>query len=258
MRCKIVLNVRPEITGNVIPVSYQYELTSCIYKKLTSNYSNFIDWLYLNGYSEKIVQKYKLFSVSNLYIPKIKVTNDRLEILTRKIQFWISFLPEKGTIDFINEVLLNQIIVIGDSISKVEFEVESISEYGISDFYETMDYLSLSPIVVTVIRKNRSIGYLSPDDAYYPEYLLNHLLDKYYLVYGREFPYDTNYSFSLLSEPKRRGIYIKRFTDNESKVIGYMYKFRISMHPELHHLMYSTGVGDKIGLGFGCIEVLDD
>ena len=77
------------------------------------------------------------------------------------------------------------------------------------------------------------------------------------MIYGEEFPYDPNYNFTLLSLPKRRGIYIKRFTHQESKVIGYMYKFRMSMHPILHKLMYSTGIGDKIGLGFGCIELLD-
>ncbi len=257
MRCKIVLNVRPESTGNILPVSYQYELVSCIYKKLTYNYNKFVNWLYLNGYNETIIQKYKLFSVSNFYIPKIKVTGDRLEILTRKIQFWISFLPDKGTMNYVNNVLLNQVIVIGDTISKVEFEIESITEYGVDDFYPTMEYLSLSPIVVTVIRRNKSIGYLSPEDNFYSEYLINHLLDKYQMIYGEEFPYDPNYNFTLLSLPKRRGIYIKRFTHQESKVIGYMYKFRMSMHPILHKLMYSTGIGDKIGLGFGCIELLD-
>ena len=47
-----------------------------------------------------------------------------------------------------------------------------------------------------------------------------------------------------------------RFTPDESKVIGYMYKFRVSMDPLLHQIMYETGIGEKVNLGFGCIEIL--
>ena len=39
-------------------------------------------------------------------------------------------------------------------------------------------------------------------------------------------------------------------------VIGYMYKFKLSMSPILHQIMYETGIGEKVNLGFGCVEIL--
>ena len=47
-----------------------------------------------------------------------------------------------------------------------------------------------------------------------------------------------------------------RFTPEESKVIGYMYKFKLSMSPILNQIMYETGIGEKVNLGFGCVEIL--
>ncbi|WP_455505530.1 CRISPR-associated endoribonuclease Cas6 [Coprobacter sp.] len=52
-------------------------------------------------------------------------------------------------------------------------------------------------------------------------------------------------------------MFIKRFTRDESKIIGYMYKFKLTLHPVLHQLIHNTGLGDKVNLGFGCIEILE-
>lgn len=257
MRFKIVLVVRNEAFGNILPVSYQFELSSCIYKKLTENRNKYNEWLKMNGFVPDNNIKHKLFSLSNFYIPKIKVEEDRLHVLARKVQLWISFLPERGTTDFVKSVLSNQVLLIGDKKSQVEFTPESIEEISKAEFPDSIDYLSLSPIVVSTLRQNKSVEYISPEDPNYSQTLMNLLLDKYEHFYGHEFPYEPDCNFELLSIPKRKGIFIKRFTDEETKIIGYMYKFRFSVHPSLHHLLYNTGLGDKVGLGFGCVEILN-
>ena len=86
---------------------------------------------------------------------------------------------------------------------------------------------------------------------------MNHILEKYRHFYGKDFSDNMNFNFELLSEPKRKGIFIKRFTKEESKIIGYMYKFKLTLHPVLHQLIHNTGLGDKVNLGFGCIEILE-
>ncbi|MEG1188190.1 MAG: CRISPR-associated endoribonuclease Cas6 [Bacteroidales bacterium] len=257
MRFKIVLVVRNEAFGNILPVSYQFELSSCIYKKLTENKKEYNEWLEMNGFIADNNIKHKLFSLSNFYIPKIKVEEDRLHVLARKVQFWISFLPERGTAEFIKKILTNQVLLIGDRKTQVEFVTESIEEINKVDFPKSIDYLSLSPIVVSSLRQNKSVEYISPEDLNYSQTLMNILLDKYRHFYGHDFPHQPDYSFELLSTPKRKGIFIKRFTEEETKIIGYMYKFRFKAHPALHHLIYNTGLGDKVGLGFGCVEILN-
>lgn len=256
MRFKIVLLVRNEVFGNILPVSYQYELSSCFYRKITENRSAYMNWLAQNGFTAEKNLKHKLFSLSNFYIPKIKVEEDRLQVLARKVQLWISFLPERGTKEFLNQVLSNQTLLIGDKKTQVEFLVESIEPIQTTDFTTSVDYLSLSPIVVSNVRQNKSVEYISPDDSNYTNSLLNNLLEKYRHFYGKDFPHDPVCKFEVLSMPKRKGIFIKRFTEEETKIIGYMYKFRIDLHPQLHALLYNTGLGDKVGLGFGCVEKL--
>lgn len=256
MRFKMILLVRSEAFGNVLPVSYQFELSSCIYRKLTENRKDYTDWLRMNGFDESSNLRHKLFSLSNFYIPKIKVEEDRLHVLARKVQLWISFLPERGTKEFIENLFQNQFLLIGDRKTQVEFEVEGIEEAGKAEFPKSIDYLSLSPIVVSTLRMNKSVEYIGPDDPNYTEALLQTILDKYQHFYGREFPHDPQLKFELLTQPKRKGIFIKRFTEEEAKIIGYMYKFRLHLHPILQHLLYTTGLGDKVGLGFGCVEMI--
>ena len=257
MRFKLILTVNSEHSGNVLPVSYQYELSSCIHRILTDNKELYEQWLRMNGFLPEMSVKYRLLSISNFYIPKIKVETDRLFILSKRVQLGISCLPERGTEDFIKALFAGKILLIGDRHTQVELQVDDIIKTDMDSYPETLSYLSLSPIVFVHVRPNRSIEYVSPYTPGYGEVLLNHILEKYRHFYGKDFSDNMNFNFELLSEPKRKGIFIKRFTKEESKIIGYMYKFKLTLHPVLHQLIHNTGLGDKVNLGFGCIEILE-
>ncbi len=257
MRFKLILTVKSDRFGNVLPVSYQYELSSCIHRMLTENKELYEQWLRINGFLPELSVKYRLLSISNFYIPKIKVETDRLFILSKRIQLWISCLPERSTEEFINTLFAGKNLLIGDRHTQVDLQVDDIIKTDVETYGETLNYLSLSPIVFVQVRPNKSIEYVSPSTPGYEEILLNHILEKYRHFFGKDFSGDMNFSFELLSEPKRKGIFIKRFTKEESKIIGYMYKFRLTLHPVLHRLIHNTGLGDKVNLGFGCIEILE-
>ncbi|MBQ8424136.1 MAG: CRISPR-associated endoribonuclease Cas6 [Coprobacter sp.] len=257
MRFKLVLTVQSEFTGNVLPVSYQYELTSCVHRILTEDRVAYEQWLGMNGFLPEMNTRYKLMSVSNLYIPKIKVEEDRLCILAKRVQLWISTMPERGTEEFIQRAFLGREILLGDRRSQVAFKIDEIHKSEPVEYTETMSYLSLSPIVISCMRNNRSFEYIGPDCPDYEEFLMQSILEKYQYFYGKEFPYEFDFKLELIAPPKRKGIFIKRFTREESKVIGYMYKFKLTLHPILQELIHKTGLGDKISLGFGCIEIYE-
>lgn len=257
MRLKLVLLVQSKMCGNILPASYQYELSSCIHKKITENAELYEMWLQMNGFPYYNDANHKLFSISNFYIPKIKAEEDRLYILAKRVQLWISFLPERGTREIIERIFDNQILCIGDKRTRVQFLVESIKECTDPVFSAQMEYLSLSPIVFTLPRPNLTFEYLGPEDDNYPMLLMENLLEKYRYFYGKDFPGEPECRFALLTPPKRKGIYIKRFTPSESKIIGYMYKFSLRVHPTLHRLLYHTGIGEQINYGFGCVEILN-
>lgn len=256
MRFKLVLAVKSESFGNVLPVSYQYELSAAVYRRIRENYEAYLHWLSSNGFAPVDDFRNRLFSFSNLYIPRIRVEGDRLHILVKKVQMWISFLPVRGTREFVELLFSGVSFVLGDRRSRVELAVEEIIDCPSPEFSVESEYLALSPIVFMLARSNRSMEYIGPDNPSYTDCFYHSILAKYERIFGRPFEGDDRFSWSLLSEPKRKGIFMMRFTPDESKVIGYMYKFRVAMDPLLHQIMYETGIGEKVNLGFGCVEIL--
>lgn len=63
-------------------------------------------------------------------------------------------------------------------------------------------------------------------------------------------------TFTLLSQPRQKGITIKAGTPQQSKLVGYQYNFKIKADAELLRMGYYCGFGEKNSLGFGCCETL--
>ncbi len=256
MRFKLILSVHAEKYGNVLPISYQYELSAAIYHRVRDHMDDYTQWLSSNGFTPTDDLRHRLFSYSNLYIPRIRVEGDRLAILVKKVQMWVSFLPVRGTQEFVQQLFSGMNLVLGDKRSRVALEVEQIVESPAPNFEREMSYLALSPIVFMEPRSNRSIEYIGPDNPGYLDRFKQNLLNKYEQVFGVPYEGELNFSWELLSEPKRKGIFVMRFTPDETKVIGYMYKFKLIADPIFHQIIYETGVGDRGNWGFGCIEIL--
>ena len=64
-----------------------------------------------------------------------------------------------------------------------------------------------------------------------------------------------DFDFKLLSAPKQKLVTIKPYTDNETKVRGFVYSFRLKAPVALQELGYYAGFGEKNSMGFGCGEV---
>src|SRR5690554_3622262 len=88
MRFKIVLH---KISGNNIPINYQYPLSSAIYKILDKGDSEYAKFLHEEGYGKG----YKLFTFSDLKL-RFKLENgDRMKFLDNHVEFFAHFhVPE--------------------------------------------------------------------------------------------------------------------------------------------------------------------
>ena len=149
MRFKLVLSVKSESFGSVLPVSYQYELSAAVYRRIRENFELYLHWLSSNGFAPIDDCRNRLFSFSNLYIPRIRVEYDRLHILVKRVQMWISFLPVRGTHEFVKQLFSGETFVLGDRRSRVELEVEDIVECPAPGFGEEAEYLALSCLLYT-------------------------------------------------------------------------------------------------------------
>jgi len=256
MRFLIKLNVNKNKYGNILPMNYQYELSSTIYKILFSASEEYAKWLHDNGYRQIDSGKtFKMFNFSRLYIPQSKVIkgSDRIVILSQEVSFYISFLPDIGTEKFITGIFSNRIFNLGDSKSKVAFEVLGVEAEPSPLYNEEMECYSLSPIVISKKDENGYKKYLSPHDCMYEDALEIGIKSKYEAFYGNKLNFKIK--FELLTEPKSSLVTIKSGTPEETKVRGYNYSFKIKAPVEIQKVIYEAGIGELCSQGFGCVKV---
>lgn len=256
MRFKITLEVDPQAYGSILPISYQYELFSAVNKLITSNMPAYLSWLGDNGFSLDDDLNYPLYSVSNLYVPKIFVKGDRLQINVPRVQFWISVYPEIGTREFLTKVFVGTSLVVGDWVSRVLFHVTAMDDVSPVVYQNEMEYQTLSPIVVKGMRSNGSIEYLSPSSSYFSEFFIQALIERWEHYNRRPYTGDRRFVFQLLQEEKRKAVSVNVSRGRTHKVIGYMLKFRLVLDPKLQELAYVCGLGDCNNMGFGYLELL--
>lgn len=256
MRYKITLDVAAEVYGSVLPISYQHELSMAVRKLVTANTDDYHSWLSLNGFTDMECNRVNLYSVSNLYIPKIYVQSDRLQINAPRVQFWMSFYPEEQTTAFINHVLMGKEIVLGDSQSRVLFRVSGIDVVSPVVYQNVMEYQALSPVLVLGLRRDRTVEYLLPYNRYFAEFFVQDLIERWECIHHRPYYGDRNFRFELLQGEKRKAVSLTNHNGIEEKVVGYLIKFRLTLAPELQEIAYVCGIGDYLDCGFGYLELL--
>jgi len=242
----------------ILPLNYQYELSSWIYHALNSADPAFATWLHDKGYTDDRKQ-FKLFTFSNLVIPQRRIQADRLEIRSRDISMLISMLPDEMVSHFITGLFQDQSFTLGDRLTQVPLKVISVEGLAEPVFSGNMSFRVLSPLLISYkYPEERYARYLSPDDALYPVLFFRNLKEKYKAFMKKEIHFhEQDGRIEIQTEPRKKGILIKAGTPSESKIIGYQYDFRIAAPVELLRLGYYTGFGEKNSMGFGCGEVMN-
>ena len=237
-----------------LPLNYQYELASWIYRTIAEGDRDYASWLHANGFSNG-GKTFKLFCFSHLNVPKRAIAGDRLHVLSPEITFKLSFLPERSTEEFIKGVFQNQAITLGDRISQARFRVSSIALEPKQEFTSWGVFKTLSPLVVSTAREDRTKAYLPPTDSRYGALLIGNLKQKYKTFYGEDHIDTIKPEFELLGESKQKGIMLKQSGETPIKVIGYQFTFRLSADAALLQMGYAAGFGEDNSMGFGMCQV---
>ncbi len=255
MRFKLTLQIQPEAMGRELPINYQYPLQGVIYHTLKKSDLEFSTWLHENGYQMN-GKRFKLFTFSNLIVPQYGIDKQRERLIIKSdiVTFYITFLPEKSTQQFIQGLFQQQTIQIADPISGVKFMVREIQVMPPLDYHPDMTFRTLSPICISLRNERGHMDYLSPTDPRYELGILTGLLDRYNTIHGHPFGGTPNCHLQLLSEPKSALVRIKAYTPDETRVRGYRYLFKIDLPEELMQIAYESGLGEKGSMGFGMIE----
>lgn len=264
MRLKITFKL--PASKQVLPLNYQYPLSSWIYRVLGKGDREFSAFLHEHGYRQGNNKTFKLFTFSNLQFPdkmwRIIKGTDRMEIFSGTAQIILSFQIPVAAEKFVAGLFKDQYAEIGDRISNVKMEVSTIEMLQQPEFSETMRFSALSPIVITQLtEKNKHEQYLKPGEINYEQLFFKNLIDKHN-AYERSvdvqaplFTVENLKLTCLTNNPQSRLQTIKAHTNEEVKVRGYLFDFEITAPPALIKTGYESGFGAMNALGFGCGEV---
>jgi CRISPR-associated endoribonuclease Cas6 len=172
-----------------------------------------------------------------------------------KVAWYISFLPEKSTEKFIQGIFTSQNFEVGDKKSCVRFAVQHVEVLpALICQEESLTFETMSPICISTRDDKMTTKYLSPTDEKARGNIVLGLMHKYEAFYRKKYEGVINYNFETLNEPKPVLTKIKAGTLEETKVKGYMCKFKIKLPEELMRVMYEGGIGEKGSLGFGMVK----
>ena len=257
MRFRLTLQTDKKALGNVLPLSYQYELSAFIYRTIAQADREYSFRLHDNGFRLQ-GRPFKLFTFSNLLIPQYKIDKEqgRIRIESDRIEWLVSFLPETSTGKFAFGLFSEQVFQIGDKKSTVQFRIERVELLPDPVFESRMMFKTLSPVCLSLKEADRRYStYLSPDAPEVSELVLNNLLNKYHTFYGKPYEDTGNFAFEVTSLPKSKLITIKAGTPEVSNIRGFMFDFRMEAPVELMEIAYGAGIGGKNSTGFGMIEM---
>lgn len=260
MRFKLTLERADQ--RRFIPINYQYELSSAIYRVIERGNEDFSAFLHDEGY--RLGNKpFRLFTFSRVFLDKqrVHVNQGRIEHLGTSAELYVSFLIERAAEEFIKGLFLGQEFYLGDQISGVTYQVAKIESDGPVFFRQTMHYRCLSPILIKEKRVDGGENYLDPTHPKYTEMLVHNLISKWTaqamagIEQNRRSFQNLAYRFEPVGKVYKNGVVIKQMTPQESKLIGYSFEFTLEAPEELHEIGYFSGFGHLNSQGFGCVEV---
>lgn len=247
----------------VLPINYQYPLSSWIYRVLEYGDPALAQLLHQEGYSEGN-RRYKFYSFSELRTVKHRIDRDRLILLHPELSFSIHFLAEQAAQVMVMGLFKEAgAFFLGDKVSGARFVIRSIQMDMLPPIGESIDLFTVSPVVVSTVVEmpegKLSRAYLNPLEPQYGNHIIDNLERKFAVAQtaGLISGEPGGARFELLSnEAKEKKIDLMAGTPQYTRVRGYKYRFRLYGSPELLKLALLAGVGEKNAMGFGGVEII--
>lgn len=260
MRFLLSLYMDNERYGSKVPLSHQYELSAATYHIFASANEEYAEWLHDNGFRMENGKQFKLFTFSRLKPERFRILrqSNQMELVSSKVEWQISFLPEKSTQKFVEGLFQKRVFEVGNRQSAVRFQVDSIQMLPSPLFTDTMTFEALSPISVSQRLEDGRDYYPQNGEEFSTsdwvrERLLKNLLDKYEVIEGKPYEGEPYFNMMTQSEPKSSLVTIKAGTPQETKVRGFLCRLALHCPVELMRIAYESGLGEENSQGFGCL-----
>ena len=259
---RLKLGLRPISRNGAIPINYQYPLSAAIYKILSKAAPDYADFLHDRGYAAPSGRLMKMFTFSKLWIPKVRMKNDRLYGADTHWSFQIaSPMQDEFVQNFVLGLFESQSITIAGPGARTEFLIETVETLPVPDFAQVTRFKSLSPFTASTMQeKNGKLGihYYSPTEPGLAEALENNLVQKYQVINGKP-PENNRLLFKLEKEdkPRQKLVTIKEGTSEATKVKAFETYFTLTGSAELKQTAWECGLGEHNSQGFGMIDAIE-
>ncbi len=266
MRFTITFEV--EDKPQLLPLNYKYPFSSWIYKTLNRANTEFTSLLHEYGYQLENGKKFKLFTFSDLKIPKgkWKIVGDRLKIWPTRVSMVVAFMLPEQIQTFISGLFMNQDIEIGDEITQVKMRVQNVEavKQELPKGSNTLSFKWLSPLYLSKGNEEKKYPeYISPDHPEYGQLFVNNLIDKYaaFCRASNQEPVvidkETISFKSLHHNPKSTKQTIKAFKKEQAEIRAFKFDFELTAPEQLIEVGLNGGFGAANAMGFGCCEVME-
>lgn len=259
---RIVLNHIGKLPG-IIPVNYSYPLSSALYRIIAKGDADYAQFLHEKGYGKK-EKGFKFFTFSQINVP-FHIDDDRMLLLSNEINFNVCFHLPPAAESFIKGLFQSETIDIADKKSRASFRAQSVESLpNPLQQYKDNEIVSISvkpisPLVIGIPNEKGNYDYLAPDDPQFVEGLLYNWRSKIAACYDEE----TGAGALLMAEiqlmqqpPKRRLIWIKAGTPEETKIRGWLnFTIKLTGEKRFAELLLNSGAGLYNAMGMGCVEV---
>jgi len=245
----------------MLPMDYQYFTSAWIYKVIGNADREFSQFLHSVGYSDGN-KRFKLFNYSPLEFGNYVTWKEKslFEINTETLNMLVSFYMPEAAERFIIGLFKNQKVYIGDKFNGLDLAVTGVERLSDPDLSRTIRYRTLSPVVISFHNEgDRYTRYLSPVEKGYSDLVRSNLIQRWKTVPGsKQIEEDISFNMDPGCIPKSKLVTIKPYTEEESKVRGFLFKFSLSAPEVIHHLILSSGFGEKNSMGFGWVEIISN
>lgn len=225
-----------------IPMSYNYQLMSAIYRLIGGN-DSLSEFIHNGGYRSGEAA-FKLFCFSPL-CGDHRISGKQI-IFDSSISFEVRS-PSGEFIDTLRFALFEQGNI---RLFDRDLEVKMIEYLDRHINNHTMRIRTSSPIVLKQTIDGRQTVCYSPEDSEFDELINLNLYRKFTAAFGIEPP--STVDLTLTSRPKKVVTRIKG-----TWVTAYHASFEMHAHPAVAQLLYDTGLGSRNSQGFGMFDILE-
>jgi CRISPR-associated endoribonuclease Cas6 len=255
---KFSIKLTPATAENIIPINYQYPLSSALYRIIAKGDAKYAEFLHGTGYGKG----FKFFTFSQINCP-FKIEGDRMRLLGNEVSFEVAFHLPLAMESFIKGLFKSEEVTIADKKSKASFAVKSVESLpnALQDYSEreivNVQLKLGSPIVAGLQNEKGNYDFLSPNDPRFTESLVYNWRSKITTCFDEATATQALLLINVLpmKQPfKSRLITIKADTPAETKIRGWTnFELEVTGERRFVELLMNCGVGIYNSMGFGCL-----